>query len=369
MKHVRLGNTEPKVELMKQRMQQVMDLTFAKVAAHVSNPTQYPLPTGNKSLEKALHDLYKAIPKKRQGDFLKTGNEILSQGEQVRKQRFGDLANVDFKSRTPFAEQIKKMPLPQHLIFTQEELEDFTKSNPRSKLIPRAEVEPVAGKGRTPRGAQRTISLSVEKITCLQTQERRKDELLLDGFFVNAFGETTFLDQIDVGDIEDGQSISLGAKGKITDFDLNAFGSFPQFFTGGFFIIEKDLIANQELLQKIFRVIGITCGVLAGITMTMLGMALVLAAMQLYAAAAVLMTGFIVGAIVTGVLLALGLLISYTVEGDFSNTILDPFTFDLNPLTLQIGESEIHQQEATVSGFIKKRTGRYTLEIHWLRTA
>jgi hypothetical protein len=369
MKKVNLGKAAPKVELMKKRMQDAMDLTFAKVAAHVNSPANYPLPTQKKSLEVALHDLYKALPKKGQKNFLKKGNEILSAGDAKRKQQFGDLASLDYKSKTPFSEQIKKMALLQHLVFTNDELEDFSKKMPAQKTRRKTSPNVSTKEGKTTRGAKRSISLSVEKITCIDTQEKRKDELLLDGFFVDALGETTFINQIDVGDIKQGDEIPLGAKGKITDFDLNAAGVFPQTFTGGFFVIEKDLITNQEIINKIFFAIGVACGVLSGIALTMLGVAIGLGAAQLYPAAAAVMTAFIVTAIVIGGLLVLGLLISLTVEGDFSNTILDLFTFDLNPLTLQIGESEIHNQDATISGFIKKRTGKYTLEIQWLRTA
>ncbi|MFI5171147.1 MAG: hypothetical protein ACHQFW_02095 [Chitinophagales bacterium] len=369
MKEVNFGKAAPKVELMKQRMQHVMDLTFAKVAAHVNSPANYPLPTKKKSLEVALHDLYKALPKKGQKDFLKKGNEILSAGDAKRKQQFGDLATLDYKSRTPFSEQVKKMPIPQHLICTNEELEDLAKKLHVPKPRKKASTVSPKTQEKTTRGVQRNISLSVEKITCIDTQEKRKDELLLDGFFVDALGETTFINQIDVGKIEQGQEIPLGTKGKIADFDLNAAGIFPQTFTGGFFVIEKDLITNQDIIDKIFFAIGVACGVLSGITLTMLGVAVGLGAAQLYPAAAAVMTAVIVSAIIIGVLLVLGLLISFTVAGDFSNTILDLFTFDIDPLTLQQGESEIHLQDATISGFIKKRTGKYTLEIQWLRTA
>lgn len=367
MKDLQLGRATSKAELLQQRVHHVFDLSFAKVAAHIHDPATYPLPQNKKSIEYAMHNLYLAVPKNKQKDFLAQASTIFQSDTTERKRKFGDLADLDLKSRQPIAEQAKKLNLPEHLKFSADELHDLDLAAKKHGVAPHRKIAPQHPVAT--RGNQRTLQLAVDKITCVATQERRKDEILLKGFFTDSLGETTTFNQIDVGDFKDGENIPLGDKGILANFDLNAAGTFPQTFTAGFFVIEKDLIANQDLVDRIILAMSITYGVLAGIAVVLLitGLALI-GAGQIYAGGTVMMAMLVVG-IIAGLTMTLTLIFKNTFGGDFGTAITDVFTFDLNPLTLQIGEAEVHTKETTILGITLKRSGHYNVDIKWLRTA
>ena len=53
---------ERKIKLARERTINAINLAFEKAIAHRENPSKYPLPTSNRSVERAFHSFLEAVP-------------------------------------------------------------------------------------------------------------------------------------------------------------------------------------------------------------------------------------------------------------------------------------------------------------------
>ncbi|MBK9504298.1 MAG: hypothetical protein WBP31_16015 [Chitinophagales bacterium] len=366
MRKLDLGIAQNKYNQIAQRIEHIAHLSMAKMLAHADNPSTYPMTGDKNSIEYLLYNHYKKLPKSAQNKF-KSGIENLIKMPSTPAQReakYGDLANVDFKKSAPVAAQIQQMPFPEHLKFTAAENDVVTQKvlnkrvlNKKTPIIP----EPVVA-------APRIIRLSVESIHCVQTVELKKDEILLNGLFTDALGNTTVIDIIDVGKMKDGDTLPLGVKGQLAEVNLNNAGFFPQTLLGTFALIDKDIFADQDKIVEAFNTCAIMSATLAGIGLTSMGIAIGMAATGgTMPIAAGLMTGALVALIGSFVVLVVGGGITLFLQGESSELINDSFVFDLNPVTLQTGESIVRTLNVDISRSIGKKKGNYTMNVKWER--
>ena len=59
--------------------------------------------------------------------------------------------------------------------------------------------------------------------------------------------------------------------------------------------------------------------------------------------------------------------ITLFIQGESSELINDSFVFDLNPVTLQTGESIVRTLNVDISRSIGKKKGNYTMNVKWER--
>ena len=85
----------PKVQFARKRLSDTISLSVEKAAAHLSNPAQFPLPSGKESLEYAIVDLFKVLPKKKKGKFLEKMKTSITATAAARQPKYGTLAAVD----------------------------------------------------------------------------------------------------------------------------------------------------------------------------------------------------------------------------------------------------------------------------------
>ncbi len=366
MKKFDFSIAQPKYNLVVQRIEHIAHLSMAKMLAHAGNAAAYPMTTDKNAIEYVLFNHYKKLPKSGQQKFIAAVEAMIKMPAtpSAREAKYGDLAQVDFKINEPVAAQILKMPFPEHLKFTTAENDVIAKKvlnkrviNKKTPITP----EPVVA-------APRIIRLSVESIHCVQTVELKKDEILLNGLFTDALGNTTIIDTIDIGKMKNGDTIPLGTKGQLAEVNLNNAGFFPQTLLGTFALIDKDIFADQEKIVDAFNTCAIMAGTLSVLGLTTMGIAIGMAATGgAMPIAAGLMTGALVAMIGSLVVLVVGGGITLFLQGESSELINDSFVFDLNPVTLQTGEFVVRTLNIDISRSIGKKKGSYTMNIKWER--
>lgn len=252
--------THPKVKYLRKRLTDTLQLSVEKAAAHLKSPGQYPLPAGKDSLEFAIVDLLKILPKRKQDRFLDKMKEALNAGAAARQRRYGTMAAIDLRSNKAVADQAKTIEVPVNMRISEADLDKLKIPVLKKKAI--KTVKSLAA-GRQPRQAVAGTKLqfAVENITCIETNDIRKDEVSVSAFVLSSNGELQESNNFFSADFKKEDSKSPGAAGDLFSFDIgDSTGvGFPVSFSAGIFIIEKDWVRNAEASEKvgaILRIIG-----------------------------------------------------------------------------------------------------------------
>lgn len=256
-------NKDPRFKFFQDRYNHTVELAAEKAALHLKNPQQYPLPPGNqKSLERGFYDFIHALSKKKQEKFLEKMQPALSLSATQRQQKYGDLASINLKINTPVAEQVKTLPVADSMKFSPEDIKNFRGGLSVAKKIITSKI----GGKLVPRQAAVATKLDfiVDSVTCVKTNDIRKDEVNLGAFATDSAGVNSDKAPFFVNKFKDGESKGLGANATLFSFSLDGGsvgGEFPLTFIAGVFLVEKDIMANTELglkLSGLFSLLGLT---------------------------------------------------------------------------------------------------------------
>jgi hypothetical protein len=228
-------------------------LGFEKAVAHFENPAMYPLPQGDKNLERAVYELLSVLPKKKRNKLIDKVNELLKAPADKRKQAYGEIVNLDFHSNTPIAEQVKNIPALEKYRLAEDELE-ILKQN--FKNINEEINYPKPQQA----GASTRLSFIVDNMTCKNPDDVLKDEINIAGFIIDSLGNSVELAPRFIGKFRKNETVNLGANSNLFTVNIDPFLA-QQTFAVNLFIIESDLVENREALEKaifVFALIGIT---------------------------------------------------------------------------------------------------------------
>ena len=239
-------NTSPldaKLDWLKDRLNKTIDIAMERVVAHDENPKYYPLPTDPKSLERALHKMFEALPRKNKKDTIEKVNKTLKAGKAARTKIYGDLVDINFRSTAAVVAQVKTKPVPANRKFTQA---DVTEIRTRLKL-------PTAVKSQKPPVPAQVVEATelgfeVINLTCVRPTDIRKDEMSIAGVGIDNLGEETQVAPVFVGNFKKGETLALGNQGKILNFKLTV-GEFPKTFFASVFLVEKDWLRNSDFVN------------------------------------------------------------------------------------------------------------------------
>jgi hypothetical protein len=258
-----------KLNWLKDRMTKTVDIAWERVIAHNENPSYYPLPSGSNSLERALHQLFEALPRKNQKDVIEKVNKTLKAGSAARKTIYGDLADVNFRSSASLVDQIKTKPVPENMKLTDA---DITEARRRLKL-PAAKPQK-AERAKVRQAAEATeLGFDMVSLKCIRPTDIRKDEISLAGSAVDNVGGELVVQPFFVGDFKKDQSLDLGAKARLFNFKLTV-GEFPKTFVAAVFLVEKDLLRNSAFVNALIKVCYITAGAAGVIALGMIAVGL-----------------------------------------------------------------------------------------------
>lgn len=362
MQKIQFGSAQPKLELIQNRIFQSIELTFAKVALHLSDPQQYPIPANSQTLEQAIKKYVSKLNTDEKNYFIAQGKTIALSPTASRLSKYGDLSTIPFDKAVSIIEQVKTMPLPPAMKFDENDKHEIFRRNKHIRELETTNDNHV----RVPRGAQpKNLRLSIDRLHCIDPQDVRKDEIQIKGFTVSAINQRLDVNTIELGKFKSGDDIAVNKT--IIDFDLREANVFPQRFFTGLFLIDKDSKKDDEKLQA-------KIDLHADVSTYALALADVLGAVAI----ALVFTVAVEAIIITGwVLFALAAIVAVysTVFGHFlpqlrlsevSNQISDAFSFDLQ--TLAPGQFEIRKFDVDLIGSkFEKMTGKYELSLKWAR--
>ena len=236
-----------KLDWLKQRTSKSIDIALERVVAHNENPQFYPLPSDSKSLERALNRLFETLPRKKQKDLIDKVNKTLKASSAQRKQMYGDLADVDFRSPSSVVNQVKIKPVPANLQVTEADLNEIRS---RLKLKPVKPQKPSLSPVPTQIVEATEVGFEVVSLTCIKPSDLRTDEVNLTGSAVDNVGGALQLAPFFVGKFKKGETLPLGAKGRVFNFKLTV-GAFPKTFIAVIFVVEKDLLRNSDFVDGV----------------------------------------------------------------------------------------------------------------------
>ncbi len=349
----RPARQQNKLRFLQQRVDHTVQLSAEKAAAHLRNPAQNPLPAGGESLESAIVDMVRTLPRRKQDDFLERMNTALNATAAARQQKFGALASVNFQIATAVADQVKAIPVPDEFKLTNEELPQRSVS-PTRKVARTVTGNAMVNRPPLPQQAVvgTILQFAVENITCIETNDRRKDEMVFSAFVADSSGATQERTNFFSADFREGDSKSPGAAGNLFTINLgdSTGGVFPATFAGGVLMVEEGLFGGGDGVETagaILRVVGkvIAAGSVAVSFIPGAGLPL----------------AFTILGIGTAILFA-GDVLLFAGGDEISQVVPDELLFDTPPLA---GEtfSRTVQVGFIGDGFIKK--GEYAIDLRW----
>ena len=230
---------DAKIDWVKDRINKTIAIAWERVVAHDENPGYYQIPSDPKSLENAFHRLFEALPRKGKKDVIEKVNKTLKAGRAARERIYGDLVDINFRSTTPVVDQVKIKPVPENVKFTDK---DMIEARNRLKLKLARPKKPAQAAEAT------EVGFDVTTLTCVNPTDIRKDELNLGGFGIDNLGGGLNVSPFFVGKFKKGETLGLGAKGRLFNFKLTQ-GEFPKLFTAAISIVEKDWVRDDELFD------------------------------------------------------------------------------------------------------------------------
>jgi hypothetical protein len=301
-----------KLKAVEKIAENTVKLGFEKAVAHFENPAMYPLPAEGRNLETAVFNLLNALPKKKRNKLIDKVNEMLKAPAEKRKQVYGDIVNLDFRSRTSIAEQVKALPAMEKYKLAAAELENL-KENFKSI---RAEINtPLPQQA----GASTRLSFIVDNMTCLNPDDPFKDEISIGGFIIDSLGNTTELSPQFVGKFRKNETVNLGANGRLFTVNIDPFLA-QQTFAANLFLIESDIVENIDALDKAIFVVA-----LIGVTLLAVGAGIVVAGAL---GAAVTLNSFLIPWISGGVFNIISHYVLPLMGDDTSNFTTDTLIVD-----------------------------------------
>ena len=365
--NIQLSN--PKIQLMRARLKNTVDLALIKVVAHRQNPSQNPLPSDPNSLERAFNDVLGAIPNRKQDDVVERFQNLLSPA--ARNQAFGDLGQVNFASSTSVVDQVKALPLPADLLFTDADVADIQKQIMAKKVVGQA-MKNIGQHAKTAVGrsvasgvgyaaaapqqaAAASMRFEVVNVRCDKPNDLRKDEINMTVGSVDGIGAPLSAGPFFVGEFKRDQTIDLG---ETAQFDFKFIETvFPASFPTFVFMVESDLIHNSDLAVKLERLLFLVGTALKLVSVPLFVIALAgVATMPLLIAA-------LVCSIVGVVLREASLFLIPILADDFSDVASETLVLETLP---PIGS--VFERSLTVDNFGEFNRGSYNVLLRWTAT-
>lgn len=339
----------PKIKYLQQRITDTFSLSVEKAAAHLKDPAKNPLPAGKDNLEFAIVDFLNVLPKRRRDKFLdKLKNDLAASGA-ARRQKYGELAAVDFGSTRSIAEQAMAIPVKKEMLIGEKDIPGIQiPVKPAAK-----DKQKKVANERQPRQAVpgTAVLFSIDKITCIETTDRRKDEVTVSAFGVSGTGEVFESNDFFIADFKKNETKSPGEAGTLFKFGVDSsVNVFPLSLSAGVFIVEKDPLSNAKKSEKIGSILRLTAKLLTPVAI---------------GAFFIPGIGIPLGSVLSGsviLMIGIGEFLQFVAGDDFSETVIDellletpPFAGEVFPRTLEIG---------FVSGGFRLK-GKYSVSTRW----
>lgn len=354
---------ETKIAAAAKIAENAVNLAFEKAVAHIDDPAKYPLPSDRKSVERAFFNFLQTLSKGDRKRAIEQVDKTRKASPSQRAAIYKNLVDLDLRSKVPIAEQAAAMKHDDSLKFSEAEVEEVLKKVSRMAAKPTrtASTQASTAKARAavPRGGvpARKVTFLVDRLTCNKTDDLRKDEISIAGFGFDTNGTELSLSPLYVGKFKDGESVQLGASGRLFSFDIDDTVA-SQSFTAAIFVIEDDLIKDEDRVIKLSRLLfAITAAMGVIATGFLIGSFFYPGLFPVYLA--VLLTGSILGFAANRIVPMMG--------PDISISVNDTLLVEKK---LDAGDEFAREFTMDESLFIgPEYRGSYTASVRWLAEA
>ncbi len=240
---------DKKIKLARERAGNAVWLGFEKAVAHFENPSVFPLPADNKSVERAFFNFMNTLSKSKRNKVIDKINETLKTSTGARAAKYKDIVNVNFKSAVPIAQQVKTMSVPDELKFIEADINEMEAELKRKAEKPKKTGYATSSKPQQA-VASRRVGFFIDNMKCLNPDDVRKDEINLAGFSVDTAGNDATLAPFFVGKFRKDETVLLNNNSKLFTLAIDPLQA-VQTFTAGLFIIESDLVSNPDTVNKL----------------------------------------------------------------------------------------------------------------------
>jgi hypothetical protein len=239
---------DPKLQKIAERIALEAELAVEKVAVSFTQPTEYPLTSDAKSIERILESRFNILPQAtKQAAAARAINRINAPAAE-RAARYGDLAGVDLTNSVAIDTQVQALLFPEDL-----------KLPPDHPII----IFNLRRQERVPavllrQQATNKLELRIHRVKCLDEtdgflgSEAGDDEIYLGGTNVDESGDAEKIDPFLVrDDFDDGEEQTYLPPKQFTSFDLTEGTDFPKSYFVTLVLAEVDNGGLPEVLHKL----------------------------------------------------------------------------------------------------------------------
>jgi hypothetical protein len=241
---------DPKLKALADRAAKMLELAFQKAAAHDDRASKYPLPADANSAEAQAYRLLKDLPLVRRKALKKHLMEGVEASASKRQQKFGDLANIDLKSRTSVMDQVRNLPVPASVRMTAQDID-------RARMSAEGFFLPVVSQARLLPFVPTTMLARITQIECVKPSKQLeigKDEISVNAVLIDDLGNVTAATPFDAGKFKKGERKPF--QHVVCRFNL-AGGVFPKSFAVLYSVHEDDVLGLTEkvIIQLLLGII------------------------------------------------------------------------------------------------------------------
>lgn len=240
--------SDTKLQKIAERIALEAELAVEKVAASFTQPSEYPLTSDAKSIERILESHFNTLPQTTKEAAAATAINRINAPAAERAARYGNLASVNLTNAKAIDTQVQELPFPEDL-----------KLPPDHPII----IFNLRRQERVPAVVLRQqttnkLELRIHKVKCLDETagvfgtEAGEDEIYLGGTTVDESGDAEKVDPFLVrDDFEDGKEQTYLPPKQFTSFDLTEGTDSPKSYFVTLVLAEVDNGGLPEVLHNL----------------------------------------------------------------------------------------------------------------------
>ncbi len=232
--------TDPKLKAVAERVFQMFQVATEKAVAHAADPAKFPMPADATAVERIMLARFQALPAPDRKAAITRNRALINATKAARRQRLGDLADVDLRSNDSIRRQIRGMPVPQSAMLSKVDMERI---NTAVLGGPEAVIAAPAPGAKPPN----RLELRLHQVKCIDETngflgtEAGEDEIGLGGNSIDETGDVKPIAPFHVGDFDDGDVKNFNPPRRFTFFNINEGSGFPKAYHVIFVLAEKDM--------------------------------------------------------------------------------------------------------------------------------
>ncbi|HEY0457705.1 MAG TPA: hypothetical protein VGC97_01060 [Pyrinomonadaceae bacterium] len=252
--------SNPKLRQIAADLSNEVCLAMEKALANYSEPSVYPISDNRKSLEQICRTYFRSVNPAKQQEMAKKAITAINAPKKQRSQKYGELAEIDLRSKTPIEDQAQRL-VPRELQITENDLRRDNGHSPLhiSHRDSHESERSIRSSDAVGTAAQQLTRLvfRIKRVECKeQTGEWGEDEIFLGGTAIDERGNVQKINQFKVGDFEKGDVWNPSGPRPFASFELSKRGiGYPRTYSVVLVLVEEDAGNLTEFLNRLANIV------------------------------------------------------------------------------------------------------------------